>query len=125
MQCFDEAFEIGEKTVDNLTIINALSGKALVFLESKQYDEAQTLLEQVISMRERNNNHNIGVEYHNMGFLLEQKGEFAVALGWYRKALIQFEKYIPVDVPNCRRCISRAESKYKRQRSRSRKISSK
>jgi hypothetical protein len=71
------------------------------------------MLEEAISLRERNNDHNIGIEYENMGALFEQKGNFSLALGWYQKALEQFEKYMPVEINNCQRKITLLEAKYR------------
>jgi len=48
-----------------------------------------------------------------MGALNEQKGDFAMALGWYQKALTQFEKFMPVEVPACRRNIAVVQAKYR------------
>jgi tetratricopeptide (TPR) repeat protein len=111
--CFNESLEIGKRIEDHQTEIGSTSGKARVFLSLKKYDEAQTLLEQAISLRERYNDHYIGIEYQNMGALHEQKGDYAMALGWYQKALVQFEKYMPVEVAACRWNIAQVQAKYR------------
>jgi tetratricopeptide (TPR) repeat protein len=113
IQCFNEALEIGQQIADPQAEIGATSGKARVFLSLRKYEESQSLLNQAISLRERHNDHNIGIEYQNMGALYEQKGDFAMALGWYQKALVQFEKYMPVEVPGCRRNIAIVQAKYR------------
>lgn len=113
IQCFNEALEIGQQIADSQAEIGATSGKARVFLSLRQYEEAQSLLHQAISLRERHNDHNIGIEFQNMGALHEQKGEFAMALGWYQKALVQFEKYMPVEVSNCQKNIAAVQAKYR------------
>jgi tetratricopeptide (TPR) repeat protein len=113
IQCFNEALEIGQRIADAQAEIGATGGKARVLLSLRKYDEAQALLNQAISLRERHNDHNIGIEYQNMGALHEQKGDFAMALGWYQKALVEFEKYMPVEVPGCRRNIVIVQAKYR------------
>lgn len=111
LQCFTEALEIGQQIADPQAKIGAVSGKARIFLSLKQYDEAQTLLYQAIGLRREHNDHNIGIEYQNMGVLHEQKGEFAKALSWYKKALVEFEKYIPGEAPACRKSIALMQKK--------------
>jgi tetratricopeptide (TPR) repeat protein len=113
LECFEEALQIGQQINDPQTSIGARSGKGRVFLFLRRYDDAQTMLEEAISLRERNNDHNIGIEYENMGALFEQKGNFAIALGWYQKALEQFERYMPVEINNCQRKITLLEAKYR------------
>jgi len=113
LECFEEALQIGQQINDPKSSIGALSGKARVFLFLKRYDEAQVLLDEAISLRERNNDHNIGIEYQNMGMLFEQKGNVALALGRYQKALGQFEKYMPVETNNCRKKIAILEANYR------------
>ncbi|NOG76985.1 MAG: hypothetical protein HND45_13935 [Chloroflexi bacterium] len=48
-----------------------------------------------------------------MGALHEQKGDYAMALGWYQKALVQFEKYMPAEVAACRWNIAQVQAKYR------------
>lgn len=111
IDCFSEALQIGQQISDPQSTIGAISGKARVLIFLKRHDEAQSLLEEAINLRERNNDHNVGIEFENMGALFEQKGNFALALGWYQKALEQFEKYMPVEANNCRKKIAILETK--------------
>ena len=87
----------------------------MFFSYFKQFDEAQSLLYQAISLRERHNDHQIGIEYQNIGALYEQKGDFAMALGWYQKALTQLEKFQPGEASACRRNIAAVQAKYRGQ----------
>jgi tetratricopeptide (TPR) repeat protein len=114
LQSFNEAYEIGLRIADAQAETGAVSGKARVFIFQNRYDEAQELLEQAISLRERHNDHTVGIEYQNMAVLYEKRGNFAMSLGWYQKALTQFEKYMPVEVPVCKRQIALAQKKYRK-----------
>lgn len=114
LHSFNEAYEIGLRIADPQAEIGAVSGKARVFIFQNRYDEAQELLEQAISLRERHNDHTVGIEYQNMAVLYEKRGNFAMSLGWYQKALTQFEKYMPVEVPVCKRQIALAQKKYRK-----------
>ena len=109
-RCFTEALEIGQKTNDPQAICGALGGQARVHLLTKNFGAAQELLQEAISLRERSSDHNIGIEYENMGALFEAQGNLGLALGWYRKALSSFEKYMPIEVARCRYKIQRLES---------------
>ncbi len=113
VECFNESLAIGQQIADPQALIGSTSGKARVLLLLKNYDEAQSLLTEAISLRERHNDHNIGIEYQNMGALHEKKGNFALALGWYQKALVQFDKYMPAEASGCRRNIAAVEAKYR------------
>lgn len=116
LACFEEARKIGRQIGDPQSATGALSGKARVFLNLKRLDEAQSMLEEAISLRERNNDHNIGIEYSNLAAVFEQKGNLSIALGWYQKALAEFEKYMPVEAPAARQKIALLQKKMGRGR---------
>jgi tetratricopeptide (TPR) repeat protein len=109
INCFDEALEIGKQIADFQSICGALSGKARVNMLINKLDEVKPLLEEAISIRLRNNDKTVGVEYSNLGSYFEAVGNLPMALGWYSKALNIFQQYMPVEVPYCERKISNLE----------------
>ena len=75
--------------------------------------EAKQILDEVISVRERNSDHTVGVEYQNMGYFYELIGNLPVALVWYNKALKVFRQYMPVEIAPCEQKISKLERQFK------------
>lgn len=109
MKCFDEALEIGKLNADPQAICGALAGKARVYMLSNNFDEAKPLLDEAIALRQRNSDHSVGIEYQNLGYFYELKGNLALALTWYKKALKIFEMYMPGEVAACQAKIRAIE----------------
>jgi len=101
LECFDESSSIGKMISDSQSMCGASSGKARVLMMMNDLDNAKQILDEVISIRQRNSDHSIGVEYQNMGYLYELKGNLAMAIVWYNKALKNFRQYMPVEVTPC------------------------
>jgi tetratricopeptide (TPR) repeat protein len=108
---FDEALTIGKQIADPQAICGALGGKARVFMFTRNLNEVKPLLDETIAIRQRNSDHSIGIEYQNLGHYYELVGNDSLALVWYEKALKSFKQYMPVEVPNCKRCIARIQKK--------------
>ncbi len=96
--------------------IGALSGMARLLMLIGSIDQAKLLLEEAIAKREQISDHTVGVEYQNLGVYYEQQGNLALALGWYQKARLEFERYLPVEAPSCRRKIAALEKKLAKKR---------
>lgn len=114
--CFDEAQQVGRQIGDPQAEIGALGGKARLLMLTGFLDQAKQLLEETISRREQIRDHTVGVEYQNLGVCYEQQGNLALALGWYQKAQLEFERYLPVEAPSCRRKIAALEKKLAKRR---------
>ncbi len=103
LQCFEESAEINFRIESFGEAASCLSGKARANIQLQNYDKAKEYLEEAISLRERFSDRRIGIEYENMGALHEAQGDFALALGWYKKALPYFERHQPAFAANCQR----------------------
>lgn len=107
--CFEEALSIGQMISDPQSICGALSGRARVLMLMNNLTEVKPLLDEVISIRQRNSDHSVGIEYQNMGYYFELSRNLPMALVWFNKALKAFKQYIPVEVASCERNISKVE----------------
>ena len=104
---FDEAMQVGQQISDPQAAIGALSGKARSVMLIGSIDQAKLLLEEAIAKREQISDHTVRMEYQNLGVYYQQQGNLALALGWSQKARLEFERYLPVEAPSCRRKIVR------------------
>jgi len=106
LRCFDESLEINTRHENIAEAASSLSGKARIFTALQDFAQAKSLLEEAIALRQRANDHRIGIEYENMGSLYQAQGNLALALGWYEKALPYLEKYLPGFVYACKHKIT-------------------
>lgn len=101
LSCFSESATLNRSMKSYGELASSISGKARAMLHLKEYEKAKEYLDEAISLRERYQDRRVGIEYENMGQLLEVQGKYALALGWYKKALPYFEKYQPSYVTHC------------------------
>ena len=106
LSCFEESETLNRNLKSFGELASAISGKARAMLQLKDYDNAKKYLDEAISLRERYHDKRVGIEYENMGQLLEIQGKYALAQGWYKKALKNFEQYQPSYVSHCRNKIN-------------------
>lgn len=109
LECFEEALSIGRMISDPQSICGALGGKARVLMLMNNLTEVKPLLDEVISIRQRNSDHSVGIEYQNMGYFYELSNNLPMALVWYNKAVKSFQQYMPVEVAACERAIRKVE----------------
>jgi tetratricopeptide (TPR) repeat protein len=121
MACFDEALRIGQQIADPQATVGAMSGKARALMRLDHLDEAKALLDEAISLRKRRGDHAVGFEYQNLGLLYEKKDNLAVALSWHKKALKEFEQYMPLEVERCSNRIAVLEKKLEKRLEKKRK----
>jgi tetratricopeptide (TPR) repeat protein len=111
LERFEESLEINIRIENYSEAASSLSGKARAYMQLREYAQAHHLLEEAISLRQRYSDRRIGIEYENMGQLNELQGKLYQAVGWYRKALPQLEKYQPGFARGCRRKITLIEKR--------------
>ena len=79
-------------------------------MAQQSIEEAKILLDEVISLRQRTSDHNIGIEFQNLGHYYEIRKNYQMALTWYKKALSSFRQYMPAEAGPCEICIRRVET---------------
>lgn len=109
-QCFEESLSIASLLSDTRMTCDSLAGRARLLMAQHSFEDAKKLLDEVISLRQRSSDPNIGVEYQNLGTYYETSKNYQMALNWYNKALSSFRKYMPVEVGPCENCIKRVEA---------------
>jgi len=109
-QCFEEALSIASLISDSRMTCDSLAGKARLLMAQQSIEEAKILLDEVISLRQRTSDHNIGIEFQNLGHYYEIRKNYQMALTWYKKALSSFRQYMPAEAGPCEICIRRVET---------------
>jgi len=111
LESFNEAISISSSVSDYRATSSALSGKARALMYVNELNDVHELLNESIAIRTRLNDHDIGIEYENLGHYFELKENYQSALIWYQKALEEFKTYIPTEVARTKIKIKRVEKK--------------
>jgi tetratricopeptide (TPR) repeat protein len=111
MPRLEESLEINRRLNNPPEIASSLGSIARAYMLMKQLPEARAALEESLDLRRRFDPHRIGFEYQALGALYELEGQPRQALEWHKKALAQYEKYIPASVSQCQRIIRKLERK--------------